>query len=53
MMQLRPKECLVVSHDPNTDAKKLVQVLQRSSVMVTERKRGQWKNIYMYIYCKG
>lgn len=40
MMQLRPKECLVVSHDANTDGKKLVQVLQRSGVMVTERKRG-------------
>ena len=40
MMQLRPKECLLVSHDLNADAKKLVQVLQRSGVMVTERKRG-------------
>ncbi len=40
MMQLRPKECLVISHDSNTDAKKLIQVLQRSNVMVTERKRG-------------
>ena len=41
MMQLRPKECLVVSHDSNTDAKKLVQMLQRSGVMVTDRKRSK------------
>ena len=40
IVQLRPKECLVVANDSNSDARKLVQVIERSGVLVSERKRS-------------
>ncbi len=41
MVQLRPKECLLIAHDSNSDARKLQQILQRSGVLISERKRSE------------
>jgi hypothetical protein len=40
IVQLRPKECLVVAHDSSSDSRKLQQTLERSGVLVSERKRS-------------
>ena len=39
LVQLSPKEGLVVANDANADAGKIRQALQRANVMITERKR--------------
>ena len=41
-MQLGPKECLVCSSDLTGDNNKLKQVIGRSGVLLTERKKGEW-----------
>ena len=40
-MQLGPKECLLGQGDSAADAGKLKQVLDRSGLLVTERKRSE------------
>ena len=46
-MQLGPKECILQGNDHSTDASRLREVIQRSGVLITERKKGeQFK--YMY-----
>lgn len=42
LVQLSPKESLIIANDPNTDAGKLRQVLQRSSICITERKKSEF-----------
>lgn len=41
LVQLNPKECLVVANDNSGEAIKLQHALKRSGVLVTERKRGE------------
>ena len=41
LVQLNPKECLVVANDNSGEAMKLHRALKRSGVLVTERKRGE------------
>ena len=41
LVQLGPKECLLMTPDPHTDAARLRQVLARSHLLVTDRKRGE------------
>lgn len=44
IVQLGPKECILATGDTAADAGKLKQVLDRSSVLVTERKRSDFTN---------
>ena len=39
-MQIGPKECLVQTSDLNIDGGKLKMVLQKSNVLITEKKKG-------------
>ncbi len=39
LVQLSPRECLVVSHDSHSEAGRLTQVLRRNNVLITERKK--------------
>ncbi len=41
IVQIGPKECLTAGQDTGADGLKIKQVLERSSVLITERKRGQ------------
>lgn len=41
MVQLGPKECLLPQHDTSADAAKVQEVLQRSNILITERKKGE------------
>ena len=43
MVQLGPKECLVCSGDVAGDNNKLKQVVERSGVLLTERKKGNFQ----------
>lgn len=40
LVQLSPRECLVVAHDTHSEANQLLHLLQRSNTLVTERKKG-------------
>ena len=40
LVQLGPKECLLPQHDKSADAAKVQEVIQRSSILITERKKG-------------
>lgn len=44
VVQLCPKECLVVAHDSSSDSRKLIQTLEKSGVLVSERKRTEFLN---------
>ncbi|KAK3741792.1 hypothetical protein QZH41_001548 [Actinostola sp. cb2023] len=44
LVQLGPKECLLVQHDTNADASKMHEVIRRSNVLITERKKGEFSN---------
>ena len=39
-MQLGPKECLLTPSDGSTETTKMKQVIERSGVLITERKKG-------------
>lgn len=41
-MQLDPKECLLPQHDTSADAAKIQEVIQRSNILITERKKGKY-----------
>ena len=41
MVQLGPKECLLPQHDTSADAAKVQEVIQRSNILITERKKGE------------
>eukprot|EP00112_Aurelia_sp_Birch-Aquarium-sp1_P003287 Seg1365.5 transcript_id=Seg1365.5/GoldUCD/mRNA.D3Y31 product="DNA mismatch repair protein Msh2" protein_id=Seg1365.5/GoldUCD/D3Y31 len=41
LVQIGPKECLVAGPDSSSESAKLKQVLERSNVLVTDRKRGK------------
>lgn len=43
-MQLDPKECLLPQHDTSADAAKIQEVIQRSNILITERKKGKSLN---------
>ena len=40
LVQLGPKECLLVSPDHHSDAGRVRQMLSRSGVLITDRKKG-------------
>ena len=42
LVQIGPKECLFPGPDSSADGAKIRQVLERSNVLVTERKRGKF-----------
>ena len=42
MVQLGPKECLLQSGDNSVDAGKMRMVVNRSGVMVTNKKKGTY-----------
>ncbi|KAK7478892.1 hypothetical protein BaRGS_00029873 [Batillaria attramentaria] len=44
VVQLGPKEAIVVAGDTTPDGAKLKQVLERSNVLITERKRADFAN---------
>ncbi len=44
LVQYTPRECVVMSGDTGSDAKKIKQMLQRNNAVVTERKRS--KNVF-------
>ena len=41
LVQLNPKECLLVANDNSADAGKLRHALSRSNVLITDRKRSE------------
>ena len=41
LVQLGPKECLLPQHDTSADAAKMQEVIQRSNILITERKKGK------------
>lgn len=43
LVQLGPKECLLPQHDTSADATKVLEVIQRSNALVTDRKKGTRK----------
>jgi len=47
IVQLTPKECLLPSGDNSTEFSRLKEVLERSGLLVTERKRGK----QLYLFC--
>jgi len=44
LVQLGPKECLLPQHDTSADAAKVQEVIQRSNVLITERKKAEFSN---------
>lgn len=44
LVQLGPKECLLPQHDKSADAAKVQEVIQRSSILITERKKAEFSN---------
>ena len=40
LVQLGPKECIIQTNDQSADATKLKEVIQRSGVLVTEKKKS-------------
>ena len=43
LVQLGPKECLLPQHDTSPDSTKVLEVIQRSNALVTDRKKGTRK----------
>lgn len=50
LVQLGPKECLLPQHDTTADAAKVQEVIQRSNILITERKKGKFSNIASVTY---
>ena len=50
LVQLGPKECLLPQHDTTADAAKVQEVIQRSNILITERKKGKFCNIARVTY---
>lgn len=44
LVQLGPKECLLPQHDTSADAGKMQEVIQRSNILISERKKGKLLN---------
>ena len=50
MVQVGPKECILISGDTSVDAVKLRQVINKTGVLVTERKRCMQSKYDYHIY---
>lgn len=50
LVQLGPKECLLPQHDSTADAAKVQEVIQRSNILISERKKGKSSNIARVTY---
>lgn len=50
MVQVGPKECILISGETSVDAVKLRQVINKTGVLVTERKRCMKSNYNYRIY---
>ena len=50
LVQLGPKECLLPQHDSTADAAKVREVIQRSNILISERKKGKFSNIARVTY---
>lgn len=46
LVQLGPKECLLPQHDTSADAAKMQEVIQRSNILISERKKGKLLNLF-------
>lgn len=44
LVQLGPKECLLPQHDSTADAAKVREVIQRSNILISERKKAEFSN---------
>ncbi|XP_015773181.1 PREDICTED: DNA mismatch repair protein Msh2-like [Acropora digitifera] len=44
LVQLGPKECLLPQHDTSPDSTKVLEVIQRSNALVTDRKKAEFSN---------
>jgi len=44
LVQLGPKECLLPQNDTSAGAAKMQEVIQRSNILITERKKGKLLN---------
>lgn len=44
LVQLGPKECLLPQHDSTADAAKVQEVIQRSNILISERKKAEFSN---------
>lgn len=52
LVQLGPKECLLPQHDSTADAAKVQEVIQRSNILISERKKGKFSNITRVTYIR-
>ncbi|RMX48837.1 hypothetical protein pdam_00001568 [Pocillopora damicornis] len=44
LVQLGPKECLLPQNDTSADAAKVLEVIQRSNILVSDRKKSEFSN---------
>ncbi|KAM7432634.1 MutS-like protein [Porites harrisoni] len=44
LVQLGPKECLLPQHDSTADVAKVREVIQRSNILISERKKAEFSN---------
>ncbi|PFX16821.1 DNA mismatch repair protein Msh2 [Stylophora pistillata] len=43
-LELGPKECLLPQNDTSADAAKVLEVIQRSNILITDRKKSEFSN---------
>ncbi|KXJ23745.1 DNA mismatch repair protein Msh2 [Exaiptasia diaphana] len=44
LVQLGPKECLLVQNDANSDSSTMQEIIRRSNILITERKKADFSN---------
>ncbi|XP_046847802.1 DNA mismatch repair protein Msh2-like isoform X2 [Xenia sp. Carnegie-2017] len=45
LVQMGPKECIIQANDKSADAVKLEEVIKRSGILITKRKKGDFSSI--------